>query len=75
MIREYKTYDDLAYPEDVRRIVMTLASVGYFVRPEEADQLWDEHSNSQCASWLYLPTSDEQLKSTLVNLIEGREDA
>lgn len=49
------------FPEDVTRIKSVASNHGYAITDEQAVALWTQHSGQFFASWLYLPTEDEQL--------------
>jgi len=49
------------FPEDVLRLKSVVASHGYDYTDEEVIELWENHSDTVCAGWLYLPRDDEQL--------------
>ena len=69
----HKTIKDCGDPEDVTRILLAAASIGYFFTPAEAEELWEKYSREMCASWLYLPQTDERLKKRLKHLIEEED--
>lgn len=49
------------YPQDCIRICKVALDHGYYITPLEAQKIWEIYSDSMCASWLILPTSDEDL--------------
>jgi hypothetical protein len=51
----------LEYPEDCIRIAKVALDYGYYITPTEAEILWNEHSNSMAAGWLYLPKKDSDI--------------
>lgn len=73
MIYKY-SFDRCRYPSEVQRIVKLLASEGYFLNAREAEELWEDYSESYfAASWLSLPEQDTVLLDILIRIIE-RED-
>ena len=65
-IKEENEYSNFPYPDDVRRIVEVLDSKGIIITPSEADKLWDIHSDEWCASWLILPSNDDELFKIII---------
>ena len=49
------------YPEDVDRIVKVCHDKGYTITRRTAVEIWEEHSESMAAGWLFLPDSDIQI--------------
>ena len=68
----FRTFKQCNFPDDVRRIVRVAASVGYFLKPNEAEDLWQRYSGELCASWCILPLTDERLTKVLLDIIEDR---
>lgn len=54
------------HKEDIQRMIKVLAENGYFASIEECELLWSWYSDSNAASWLILPDSDDQLFQNLV---------
>lgn len=73
MSKLFKTFNDCEYPDDVRRIVKAAATIGYFLKPHEAEDLWENYSAELCASWLFVPDSEQKLATKLRKLIEEDE--
>lgn len=68
MIKYRKVFDD---QEDLDRIQRSLAESGFDVDYTGCDHLWRSHSDEYCASWLFLPETDAELKEIIVDkLIE-----
>ncbi len=63
---------DDAYGSDITRIQRVLLDHGIFASPEECKALWDEHSASMAAGWLYLPEDDDDLYQTLYWRVDER---
>lgn len=49
------------YPQDCIRMKRLAAEKGYDLTLHECEQIWQWHSNSVCASWLMLRSSDDDL--------------
>lgn len=52
---------ELDFPADVARIVEVCLQKGYAISETDAFGVWQEESDSMCAGWLSLPTSDDEL--------------
>ena len=73
MLRQFHSFKDCGYPDDVKQIVLAGAKLGYFMTPLEADKLWEDYSSEMCAGWLGLPPEDELIK-LVKQLIEDPEE-
>jgi hypothetical protein len=60
-----------AYPGDIDRMQEVLAAAGFMASRASLILLWEDYSEESCASWLFLPESDEDLRSILLNRLEG----
>lgn len=49
------------YRSDIERIVKVAFSHGVVLTLGQAERVWEEYSESSCASWLFLPDSDDEL--------------
>lgn len=49
------------YIEDTKRIVKVAFENGFILSILEAEELWEEYSDSMAAGWMGLPDSDEEL--------------
>lgn len=64
-------YRPVRYPDDCIRIVIQMNQLGYDCTLREAQELWEDYSDSCCAEWLILPTSNEELRTSLLEAISG----
>ncbi len=67
------TRHDFSFPEDVLRVQRALFLVGRIATLEEAHDCWWEFSAEVRASWLGLPSSDDDLAQTLRDYLHRRE--
>jgi hypothetical protein len=47
------------YPEDCARIQTLARTLGFNITLDEASDIWEKHSETFCAGWLYLGNDDE----------------
>lgn len=52
------------YVNDCKRIQELAISYGYEISLKEAEDLWEEYSGSQCASWL-IPYDPKEVKKAI----------
>lgn len=52
---------DIAYPEDCRKIQSIFLDEGYEISIGEAQLLWKKYSNDVAASWLTLDSWDDDM--------------
>ena len=71
-IKEENDYENFSYPDDVRRIVELFKSKGIIITPSEAEELWDDYSDSMCAGWLILPSNDNELFEIVVEQAKNK---
>lgn len=49
------------YVEDTKRIVNVVMNHGIWINPLEAEQMWEEYSDTLAATWMTLPEDDSEL--------------
>lgn len=54
------------WAEDVGRIIGVCYSKGYMISQYDAQAAWEQHSDDYAASWLILPTDNEQLFNIII---------
>lgn len=59
------TGGDVRYREDCERIVRISMMHGYNITLGQAEQVWDDYSDSMAAGWMNLPESDEEVWEVL----------
>lgn len=69
MIKLMRPTPFTAYPDDVARMVRVLAERGFEASMIDVEAAWSAHSDDYCATWLFLPTSDDELADTLRNYL------
>ncbi len=75
MLRYQKRDGIPRYPNDCIRIARVLREEGYSVTLSQAEEMWDNFSDTYAAGWLGLDIySDEDLKRILIDNNEGEDD-
>ena len=47
--------------DDITRIREIARADGLLITPEQAIEIWEEHSDRYAAGWLFLPDADEHI--------------
>jgi hypothetical protein len=61
------------YIADTRRVQRALEDNGLVVDLFEAEQIWQRHSDTFCASWLNLPDEDKGSEAVWEELMRSSE--
>lgn len=64
--KEKEDLGGYSFPEDIIRIKNVMKTKGVELTTEEADELWNIHSDDYCAQWLGLPDDDEKLVEIII---------
>lgn len=67
-IRKFES--EIRYPHDCERIQRILYDRGYYITMDDAQDVWSEHSDRLCASWLILPEDDELVFKAVMREVE-----
>lgn len=57
--------ESIRHPEDCKRIAGLAARHGHFLNLVDAQAIWEHYSESECAGWIRLPSSDKELEAIL----------
>lgn len=57
---------------DCKRIQSVLQVRGVFISLNDTEKIWEELSDSSCASWLFLDESDDELYERIVGFVSNR---
>jgi hypothetical protein len=66
-------HEEFRWQHDVSRIVDICKQRGYYISNYDAQQAWEEYSDSVCASWLKLDDSDDDVFKTVLERCEVTE--
>jgi len=74
-LRVTPDFDPLAdFADDVERMVVAAANLGYLVTPRDAAELWRRHSGDVCASWFAVDSADKDIVTALLKHAEVQPD-
>lgn len=66
-VRQIDVYQFFEFPKDIKRIVEVCDQHDIQITPDEAEELWSRYSDTEwCASWLGLPSDDEDLFEIII---------
>jgi cephalosporin-C deacetylase-like acetyl esterase len=65
-----KSWHEMNYPDDVKRIKRVLEEHDYSATNSQCVELWRMYSGSMCAGWLFLPDSDDEIFECIASYLE-----